>query len=158
MDFLPARSIPRSPSSSHVRFVVVVVVVFSLSLSLTDTLYSRFSIRSAYHLNKIFQKILGIFTVPSHLARTDSMPAFLFALLVSAAAWKPRDVQIIDGQFVERETGAIVVMNGTNVIMKGPPWLPTVGLFGSHAQITQGKTTHCKHASVLLCLLANMCG
>ena len=37
----------------------------------------------------------------------------------------PRDVQIIGGKFVNRKTGAEEVMNGTNVIMKGPPWIPS---------------------------------
>ena len=50
----------------------------------------------------------------------------LFA--VSATAWVPRDVQIVDGKWINRITGAEEIMNGTNVIMKGPPWIPsTIG-------------------------------
>jgi hypothetical protein len=57
-------------------------------------------------------------------------PALLLLLLLlllgSAAAWMPRDVIVTGGKFVNRKTGAVEVMNGTNVIMKGPPWIPAV--------------------------------
>lgn len=43
-----------------------------------------------------------------------------------AATWKPRDVQILGGRWVNRATGSTEVMNGTNIIMKGPPWIPAV--------------------------------
>jgi hypothetical protein len=33
----------------------------------------------------------------------------------------PRSVVIEGGKFVNRKTGAVEIMNGTNVIMKGPP-------------------------------------
>ena len=43
-----------------------------------------------------------------------------------SVTWRPRDVQIKQGAFVDRRTGRTVVMNGTNVVMKGPPWIPSV--------------------------------
>jgi hypothetical protein len=55
-------------------------------------------------------------------------PASLLLLLLlllgacgSAEAWVPRSVVIEGGKFVNRKTGAVEIMNGTNVIMKGPP-------------------------------------
>ncbi len=36
-------------------------------------------------------------------------------------AWVPRVVVIEGGKFVNRKTGGTEIMNGTNVIMKGPP-------------------------------------
>ena len=43
----------------------------------------------------------------------------LAATLAALDSWTPRDVQIADGKFVDRATGQLEVMNGTNVIMKG---------------------------------------
>lgn len=45
--------------------------------------------------------------------------------LSASATWVPRDVQIINGSWVNRVTGEGEVWNGTNVIMKGPPWIPS---------------------------------
>eukprot|EP01050_Picozoa_sp_SAG11_P024527 SAG11_NODE_5246_length_1617_cov_3.216074_1_plen_411_part_10 len=44
----------------------------------------------------------------------------------AAAAWVPRDVVIRGGQFINRRTGVAEVLNGTNVVMKGSPWIPEV--------------------------------
>ena len=44
----------------------------------------------------------------------------------AAGAWRPRDVVIRGGQFVNRRTGAVEVLNGTNIVVKGAPWIPDV--------------------------------
>ena len=49
----------------------------------------------------------------------------LLLLLCGASAWVPRSVVIQGGKFVNRKTGATEIMNGTNVIMKGPPCEPS---------------------------------
>jgi len=50
----------------------------------------------------------------------------LFALLVAMEARQPRTVRVVGTQFVDVSTGAPVLMLGPNVVVKGPPYLPTV--------------------------------
>lgn len=38
---------------------------------------------------------------------------------------KPRDLIVRNGSFVDRKTGKAVLLQGANVIMKGPPWFPS---------------------------------
>jgi hypothetical protein len=76
------------------------------------------------------------------------MPARLLLALAGAAAaasaaeggWRPRRVQVRDGRFVNAETGAWEHLLGTNVVVKGPPWLPAVNgsarCGGEHAPCT----------------------
>ena len=54
-------------------------------------------------------------------AAPASMLLLLLLLLCGAKAWVPRSVVIKGGKFVNRNTGVTEIMNGTNVIMKGPP-------------------------------------
>ena len=50
-----------------------------------------------------------------------SASLLLLLLCGVANSWVPRSVVIEEGKFVNRKTGATEIMNGTNVIMKGPP-------------------------------------
>ena len=45
--------------------------------------------------------------------------------VVYAAPYLPRDLTIINGQFVSGD-GTVEQLRGSNVVVKGPPWLPTV--------------------------------
>jgi len=38
---------------------------------------------------------------------------------------KPRNLVVRGGKFVDRVTGKAVLLEGTNVVMKGPPWIPS---------------------------------
>ena len=48
-------------------------------------------------------------------------------LLLSTATkpYKPRDVRVIAGQFVNH-SGEVEQLRGSNVVVKGPPWLPSI--------------------------------
>ena len=45
-------------------------------------------------------------------------PAYL-----TPAAYLPRDLTIVDGKFVNA-SGAVELLRGSNVVVKGLPWLP----------------------------------
>lgn len=158
MDFLPARSIPRSPSSSHVRFVVVVVVVFSLSLSLSQTRSIR-AFQYAVHtiLIKSFKKswaFLRFFTPCSHR---------LYACLPVCVVGKRSGLE------------AARCADNRRAVCRTGDWRnrcderdqcyherPAVATSSRSLRVSRTNNTKknhaCKHASVLLCLLANMCG
>ena len=56
------------------------------------------------------------------LSAAPAPPLLRLLLLLGACccaeAWVPRSVIIQGGKFVNRKTGAVEIMNGTNVIMK----------------------------------------
>ena len=61
-------------------------------------------------------------------------PALALALALATAAalcavgtgTAPRNLVTRNRSFVDPATGAVVQLGGTNVVMKGPPWLPAV--------------------------------
>lgn len=48
------------------------------------------------------------------------------ALLTLGESASPRALITKNRSFVDPKTGAVVLLQGANVVMKGPPWLPPV--------------------------------
>ena len=63
--------------------------------------------------------------------RTSQTFAVLFILAVStwttfgANAGRPRSLITRNRSFVDSRTGAVVLLGGADVVMKGPPWIPS---------------------------------
>jgi hypothetical protein len=53
------------------------------------------------------------------------LSALLTPLLIGLA--RSRTVVIQDGQWTNSSSGMKVILEGTNLVMKGEPWLPAVG-------------------------------
>lgn len=61
--------------------------------------------------------------------------------LVSSA----RDVLVQDGAFVSSATGQEVLLVGANVVMKGPPWIPSVSGHGAcETSNSSGSNSSCQ--------------
>ena len=52
--------------------------------------------------------------------------ALLLLTLSATDAWLARNAVVRSGRFVNGNTGDWESMRGTNVVMKGPPWIPSV--------------------------------
>ena len=50
----------------------------------------------------------------------------LLALAAGASALAARNVKVDGQKFVVAATGEEIVLSGPNVVVKGPPWLPSV--------------------------------
>ena len=60
------------------------------------------------------------------MGRTVSFPLVLLALLLpKMVEAKPPNVVTRGEQFIDSQTGAPVVLIGANVVVKGPPWIPS---------------------------------
>lgn len=65
------------------------------------------------------------------MAQGSTVLAMVAALVVMAPAWAfeaapvPRRVVVREQEFVVAATGAPIVMRGPNVVVKGPPYLPS---------------------------------
>jgi len=60
------------------------------------------------------------------LLACSSLAPLLLALAGASGAAPPRNVYIKDQQFMLRATNAPIVMGGPNVVVKGPPYMPSV--------------------------------
>jgi hypothetical protein len=54
----------------------------------------------------------------------------VLALAAGASALAARNVKVDGQRFVVAATGEEIVLSGPNVVVKGPPWLPSVALRG----------------------------
>ena len=70
--------------------------------------------------------------------------AYIFLLIVDNAAGI-RDVIIQNNEFINSYTGKSLLLKGANIVMKGPPWLPSVsGSAICDTTISSGKSTSCQ--------------
>lgn len=66
--------------------------------------------------------------------------AVLVVAVTKVAPLQGRDVVVADGMFTNSSTGKRVVLTGTNVVLKGWPWLPTTD--GSAVCDTPANPSH----------------
>lgn len=69
-----------------------------------------------YSLHALIRAIVTVFLA-------SKLPS---CVAVGAAAAAPRAIYISGSEFVERSTGQQIVMGGPNVVVKGPPYMPSV--------------------------------
>ena len=62
----------------------------------------------------------------------------------------PRNLITRNRTFVDRATGEVVQLGGTNVVMKGPPWFPAV----SGDDVCHDRYTHARTLRMLHCARA----
>ena len=72
------------------------------------------------------------------------LTTYCFNITNCSSKLQPRNVRIIDKNWVDINTGQNIILKGPNVVMKGPPWLPLV----------EG-TTFCNDTSTTTCKTFN---
>ena len=71
------------------------------------------------------------------------LPIISLAILPLLARAGDPVIVINDGQFVNSATGEVERLTGTNIVVKGPPWLPSTEETGTSCLDLEDTTTIC---------------